>query len=162
MDSHLAHLLSVGVLTGSNAFNCATEESDWDIVILASDYPIIAEHLLISDTDFTRDCLVYSDEHESRYGVSLSDHEEFEDEPFIEYDQHTIWGPLQRISKYQSPQSDAIINLFVYEDCNAAILPKFRELNNLMVFLHGTELADKQVRIEHFTHLIDHVGITNF
>jgi len=30
---HLTNMLTLGVLTGSRAFNCASEDSDWDIVI---------------------------------------------------------------------------------------------------------------------------------
>ena len=30
---HLNNMLTLGVLTGSRAFNCSHEDSDWDIVI---------------------------------------------------------------------------------------------------------------------------------
>lgn len=30
---HLDNMLTLGVLTGSRAFNCSHEDSDWDIVI---------------------------------------------------------------------------------------------------------------------------------
>jgi len=133
MDSHIKELLSVGVLTGSRAFNCSTDESDWDIVLLRSDCDRLRNGDIINS-----------------------------DETFIEYDKYTIWGPLEQIIKYYSPVSDQIVNLFVYADSDAAILPKFIELNNLMNFLYGHAVADRTKRIEAFTKVIKHVGITDY
>jgi len=115
---------------------------------------------IINSTDFTGWDNVITDNGRPYY--NLSDHEEFEDDPILEYDQHTIWGPLEQIIKYYSPVSDEIINLFVYSDNHATILPKFAELNNLMNFLYGHELADRTKRIEAFTKVIKHVGITDY
>ena len=36
---NLDKVLPLGVLTGSRAFNCATKESDWDIVLIESNVP---------------------------------------------------------------------------------------------------------------------------
>ena len=160
MDSHIEQLLQVGVLTGSRAFHCSTPESDWDIVILESDCDRLWNGDIINDTQFDNWSHVITNNGKAYWG--LSEHPGFEDEDHLEYDQHTIWGPLVRILKYHSPESDAIVNLFVYEDKYTAILPKFVELNNLMNFLHGHHLADKQKRIKAFTNIINHVGITNF
>jgi hypothetical protein len=116
MDHHLEHLLSIGVLTGSRAFNCNHLDSDYDIVLTYSDMPEIPTWSIINDTDFTADDYIESPDG-TTIGFDLSEHTEFEDEPFIDYDKHTIWGPLQRIVKYESPFfSNAIINLFVYND----------------------------------------------
>lgn len=51
--THLEQLLQVGVLTGSRAFNVATPESDWDIVILESNCRHIEDMNIINDTMFT-------------------------------------------------------------------------------------------------------------
>ena len=158
--THLEQLLQVGVLTGSRAFHVATPESDWDIVILESNCRHIEDMNIINDTMFTNWKHIITDNGKAHW--DLSEHPEFEDEPFIEYNEHTIWGPLARIVKYYAPDSEEIINLFVYEDTHADILPKFIELNELMTFLYGYEIANKQKRIEAFTKIIKHVGITDF
>ncbi len=159
--THLEQLLQVGVLTGSRAFHCATTESDWDIAILESDCERLMNGDIINDTDFKN--LEYEpNPSEGKPGFNLSEYPEFEEEPFIEYNEHTIWGPLARIVKYYAPDSEEIINLFVYEDTHADILPKFIELNELMTFLYGCEIANKQKRIEAFKKVIKHVGITDF
>lgn len=160
MDSHIEQLLQVGVLTGSRAFNCSTTSSDWDIVILESDCARLMNGDIINDTRFDNWDHVITDNGKAYY--DLSEHPEFKDEDHLDYDKHTIWGPLTRIVKYYAHDSEEVINLFVYKDKHAAILPKFIELNNLMNFLHGHELADKQKRIEIFTSIIKHVGITDF
>ena len=169
--TQLEQLLQVGVLTGSRAFNCSTPESDWDIVMLESDCKFYMNGDIINDTNFSDyDHTRFKEEYDpesgrthSIMGYDLSDHEEFEDEPFIEYDEHTIWGPLTRIVKYYPIDSeDTIINLFVYTDKDADILLKFIELNSLMNFLYGHEISNKERRIEAFTKVIEHVGITNF
>lgn len=158
--THLDYLLTVGVLTGSRAFNCATSTSDWDIVILESNCKHIEHMNIINDTMFTNWSHIITDNGKAYW--DLSEHPEFEDESHIEYDKHTIWGPLARIVKYYAPDSEEIINLFVYEDRHADILPKFIELNKLMTFLYGYEIADKQKRIKAFIKIIKHVGITDF
>ena len=162
MDEHIKQLLEVGTLTGSRAFSCATSESDWDIVILQKDLPTILTtnpYIIISDTDFTNDEYVDVD---GTFGIDVSEHEEF-DEAVIEYDKATIWGPLDRILKYNSPSQDSneIINLFVYSDRHKSILPKFQEVTHLMNFLYGPSLTHKPTRIEAFTKVLASVGITD-
>ena len=162
MNYSLSQVLSLGVLTGSRAFNCATNESDWDIVILESNLP---DYRLTPDytcTDFTKAPLVLNPKNEqSKPGFDLSEHSEFDDEDgFIEYDQSIIWGPLTQIIKYWDDE-DNCINLFVYEDRNGIILDKFRELNHLMNFIHNVRLQDKSYRIKVFTEIALRVGITN-
>ena len=159
--TQLEQLLQVGVLTGSRAFNCSTTESDWDIVILKSDGKRLMDGNIVNNTNFNSWGDAVTNNGKAYY--DLSEYPEFADEPCIEYDQHTIWGPLTRIVKYYPIDSeDTIINLFVYEDKDVDILPKFVELNSLMNFLYGHEISDKQKRIEAFTKVIKHVGITNF
>ena len=159
--TQLEQLLQVGILTGSRAFNCSTIESDWDIVILKSDGKRLMNGDIINDTQFNNWDHAITDNGKAYY--NLSEYPEFEDEDHLEYDQHTIWGPLIRIIKYYPIDSeDTIINLFVYEDKDADILPKFVELNSLMNFLYGHEISDKEKRIEAFIKVIKHVGITDF
>ena len=159
--TQLEQLLQVGILTGSHAFNCATTESDFDIVILKSDCERLINGDIINDTQFDNWDHAVTNDGKAYY--DLSEYPEFEDEPRIEYDKYTIWGPLTRIVKYYPIDSEnTIINLFVYEDGDADILPKFVELNSLMNFLYGHEILDKEKRIAAFTKIIKHVGITDF
>lgn len=159
---NLNQVLPLGVLTGSRAFNCATEESDWDIVILESNLPDYRASLEYRVTDFCKmeDLLDYIPR---GFSKSVYDLEEYPDlgEEYVEYDQSTIWGPLQQIIKYWD-DNEVCINLFVYKDSHSPILEKFKELNNLMNFVHNIKLKDKEYRIQAFTKIIEHVGITNY
>lgn len=159
---NLSQVLPLGVLTGSRAFNCATEKSDWDIVILKSNVPILKYLVDYTCTDFTKDAWIGNPRDErSKPGFDLSEHTEFDDEDgFIEYDQTIIWGPLTQIIKYWD-DDDNCINLFVYEDHNGIILDKFIELNQLMNFIHNVRLSDRDYRIKAFTEIAASVGITN-
>ena len=160
MNYNLSQVLPLGVLTGSRAFNCATEKSDWDIVILESNLPNYTNSVEYRVTDFINGPYDASDTYTGKPGFNLSDYSEFEDEPFIEYDNSTIWGPLVQIIKYWDDEENCI-NLFVYKDHNASILDKFKQLNHLMNFVHNVKLVDKEYRIKTFTKLIAHVGITD-
>ena len=159
VDNHIRQLLEVGTLTGSRAFNCSHSESDWDIVILEADCELLMNGAIINDTRFNNWDYAVLDDGKAYY--DLSEHPEFEDEPHLEYDQHTIWGPLIRIVKYYSPDSDAIINLFVYEHKHAIVLSKFQEVTHLMNFMYGLSLANRPTRIEAFIKVLESVGITN-
>ena len=159
MDRHIQQLLEVGTLTGSRAFNCSTTASDWDIVILESDCNRLWNGDIINDTNFKTWEGATLDNGTAYF--DLSEHPEFEEETHLEYDQHTIWGPLIRILKYYSIESDEIINLFVYPDTYTSILTKFQEVTNLMNFLYGTTLQNRETRIEGFTKILKFVGITD-
>ena len=160
---NLSQVLPLGVLTGSRAFNCATEKSDWDIVILKSNVPVLKYLVDYTCTDFNKDNWICNPRDErAKPGFDLSEHTEFDDdEGFIEYDQVLIWGPLTQIIKYLDDKGNWI-NLFIYSDNNAPILEKFKELNNLMNFVHGSKLKDKDYRIQAFIEIINKVGITNY
>ena len=159
MDRHIQQLLEVGTLTGSRAFNCSTTASDWDIVILESDCNRLWNGDIINDTNFKTWEGATLDNGTAYF--DLSEHPEFEEETHLEYDQHTIWGPLIRILKYYSIESDEIVNLFVYPDTYTSILTKFQEVTNLMNFLYGTTLQNRETRIEGFTKILKSVGITD-
>ena len=162
----LEQVLPLGVLTGSRAFNAATESSDWDIVIHESLLPDYTAAWYYKSTNFREDA--YDENpNEGRPGFNLSEYPEFEDESFIEYDQSTIWGPLVQIIKYwyltdpEDKSTEVCINLFVYPDNITDIYQRFNQLNKLMNMCYGASLQDKQVRIEAFTKVIKSVGITD-
>ena len=159
---NLDQVLPLGVLTGSRAFNCATEKSDWDIVILKSKLPPYRLSWNSHCTDFNKDSWTGDQKgRKTKPGFDLSEYSEFDDEDgFIEYDQTIIWGPLTQIIKYWDDDGNCI-NLFVYEAHNGIILDKFRELNQLMNFIHNVRLSDKDYRIKAFTEIAASVGITS-
>ena len=158
---NLADVLPLGVLTGSRAFNCATAESDWDIVILEANLPDYKETPDYTCTDFVNDPITGDYRcNKTKLGHDVSEYSEFDDEGgFIEYDQATIWGPLIQIIKYWDDDGNCI-NLFVYENSNKSILDKFKQVANLMNFLHNVKLQDKSYRIEAFKCILLHLGIT--
>lgn len=152
MDEHIKQLLEVGTLTGSRAFNCSTSESDWDIVILYKDLPKdLSQYIILTHVDFD------SPPDGEYYDTSECD--ALEDN--IEYDQMGIWGPICDMYKYYSPDSEEIVNLFIYSTKHEQVLTKFQEVTHLMNFLYGSSLADKPTRIEAFTKVLKSVGITN-
>ena len=158
---NLSQVLPLGVLTGSRAFNCSTPESDWDIAIIESNVPYYKCSLEYRETIFNiENTLVHIPK---GFGKPVFDLEEHPDlgEDYLEYDQNTIWGPLQSIVKYLDDEGNWI-NLFVYADKHKPILEKFKELNNLMNFVHGFRLKDKDYRIQAFIDIINKVGITNY
>lgn len=158
---NLSQVLTLGVLTGSRAFNCSTIESDWDIVLTESNLPPYKDSLEYRETIFQMDNIL---DHIPRgFSKPVFDLQEQPDlgEDYLEYDQNTIWGPLQSIVKYVDDEGNWI-NLFVYSDNHKQILEKFKELNNLMNFVHGSKLKDKDYRIQAFIEIINKVGITNY
>ena len=161
VNYNLEQVLPLGVLTGSRAFNCASEDSDWDIVITYGNLPNCEFAKDYTCIDFlTGDDLSKVTPEGYKDGYDLLDYPDL-GEDFIEYDQLTIWGPLVQIIKYYDDNNN-YINLFVYSNNHVGILKKFKELNNLMNFLHGSKLQDKNYRIEAFTNIINKVGITNY
>ena len=159
---NLSQVLPLGVLTGSRAFNCATKKSDWDIVILKHDLPNYMDAWDYTCRDFNKDSWTCDhNDRRTKPGFDLSEYSEFDDEDgFIEYDQTIIWGPLTQIIKYWDDDGNCI-NLFVYEDHNDILLDKFRELNQLMNFIHNVRLSDRDYRIKAFTEIAASVGITS-
>lgn len=158
---NLDKVLPLGVLTGSRAFNCATKESDWDIVLIESnvpnDYINSVDWHCTNFNDYPNDSTYYG-----KPGYNVSKFSEFEDEDsVIPYNESTIWGPLQQIIKY-TDDNKVCINLFVYKDHHKPIIQKFIELNNLMNFIHNTKLKDRSYRVQAFTEIINKVGITNY
>ena len=146
---HLTNMLTLGVLTGSRAFNCAHEESDWDIVITADkllNYNQIPTLVHLINFDKTWD--------EPQYDADGL-------ECIQELYDGSIWGPISFIDKYTDIDGNSI-NLFIYDIKYKAILPLFTELNNRMNFLYSDEVHDKDKRIDRFIELTNKLGITNF
>ena len=145
---HLTNMLTLGVLTGSRAFNCSHEDSDWDIVITADkliDYnQVPVTHLI----DFSKKW------DESQYDVDGI-------ECIQELYDGSIWGPISFIDKYTDIDGNSI-NLFIYGTKYEAILPLFIELNNRMNFLYSDEVHDKDKRIKRFIELTNKLGISTF
>lgn len=146
---HLDNMLTLGVLTGSRAFNCSHKDSDWDIVITLNkllnynQVPTVT-HLI----DFSKTW------NEPQYDADgLECIQEFYD--------GSIWGPISFIDKYTDIDGNSI-NLFIYEYEYEAILPLFTELNNRMNFLYSDEVHDKNKRIERFIELTNKLGISTF
>lgn len=162
INYNLEQVLPLGVLTGSRAFNCYTEESDYDIVLINSNVPNYEYSVDYTRTDFLAmdDLACFIPNTHIKSGYALSEYPDL-GEDFVEYDKSTIWGPLEKIIKYYDDNNNCI-NLFVYNDKHVGILEKFKELNNLMNFLHGSKLQDKNYRIEAFISIINKVGITNY
>ena len=161
VDYNLDNVLKIGILTGSRAFNCSTDESDWDIVITESNLPPYRDSAYYRETIFNMDNLAgYIPKGFRKPVFDLEEHPDVGEE-YLEYDQNTIWGPLHSIVKYVDDNGNWI-NLFVYTDKHAPILEKFKELNNLMNFVHGFRLKDKDYRIQAFIDIISKVGITNY
>ncbi len=106
----LENMLTLGVLTGSRAFNCASEDSDWDIVITMNKL------------------LNYN---QVPTVIHLIDFSKMWDEPQYDADgleciqelyDGSIWGPITFIDRYTDIDGNSI-NLFIYEDKYEAILP---------------------------------------
>ena len=146
---HLNNMLTLGVLTGSRAFNCSHKDSDWDIVITADklvDYNQVptAIHLIYFSKRWD----------EFQYDVDGL-------ECIQELYDGSIWGPITFIDKYTDIDGNSI-NLFIYEYKYEAILPLFTELNNRMNFLYSDEVHDRKLRIERFIELTYKLGISTF
>ena len=162
VNYNLEQVLPLGVLTGSRAFNCSTKDSDWDIVIVQANLPNFQFAVDYTFTDFlSKDITNYAPSGHIKPGYWIDELTPDLGEDFVEYDKSTIWGPLVQIIKYWD-DNDNCINLFVYNNNHVGILEKFKELNALMNFLHGSKLQDKNYRIEAFTNIISKVGITNY
>lgn len=91
-DYNLENVLTLGVLTGSRAFNCSTDESDWDIVITESNVPYYKNSAYYRETIFQVDNLLrYIPKGFSKPVFDLEEHPDL-GEDYLEYDQNTIWG----------------------------------------------------------------------
>lgn len=152
IDKHysLENMLSVGVLTGSRAFNVAKENSDWDIVVTESMVPYLnevtdIEELITFEQDW--EDIIYEADGEMT--------------PKEVYDQTTIWGPIQSIYRYIDINGNDI-NLFLYGDNFAGILPLFNKLKIAMRLIYGSSIENKDKRIEAFICLTTKLGITNY
>jgi hypothetical protein len=145
----LENMLTLGVLTGSRAFNCASDDSDWDIVIT---------HKHIFNTRLIpsyKTCLDFKKKwNEPQYDADGL-------ECIQDMYDGSVWGPISEITRYTDLNGN-IINLFIYHNWGKAILPLFTELNHRMNFLYSSEVHDRDTRIDRFIELTDKLGISNF
>ncbi len=142
-------MLTLGVLTGSRAFNCASEDSDWDIVITMNkllNYNQVPTVIHLINFNKSWD--------EPQYDADGL-------ECIQELYDGSIWGPISSIDKYTDIDGNSI-NLFIYKAKYEAILPLFTELNNRMNFLYSDEVHDRDLRIERFIELTNKLGISTF
>ena len=146
---HLNNMLTLGILTGSRAFNCSHEESDWDIVITA-------DKLLNYNQIPT---LVYLLDFSKKWDEPQYDADGLE--CIQELYDGSIWGPISFIDKYTDIDGNSI-NLFIYGSKYEVILPLFTELNNRMNFLYSDEVHNRDLRIKRFIELTNKLGISNF
>jgi hypothetical protein len=145
----LENMLTLGVLTGSRAFNCASEDSDWDIVITYKH--IFNTHLIPS----YKTCIDFSKNwNEPQYDADGL-------ECIQDMYDRSVWGPISEITKYTDLNNNTI-NLFIYYVKYESTLPLFTELNNRMNFLYSSEVHDRDTRIDRFIQLTDKLGISNF
>lgn len=160
-DKYLNKLFNMSVLTGSRAFNVATKDSDWDIVLTTKEYNLFGlNDVRLHSKHKMKNILLNIAFTESRT-FNIEGVDEI-DGDILEYNEMTIWGPIERMVKFKSPTSNEIINLFIYPaNFSSLILDKFKEVNNLMNFLHGAKLQNKPYRIEAFKQILKSVGITD-
>ena len=145
---HLTNMLTLGVLTGSRAFNCSHEDSDWDIVITINK---LVNYLQMPVTPLIDFSVPWD---QPQYGIDGL-------ECIQELYDGSIWGPISFIDRYTDIDGNSI-NLFIYKDEYEAILPLFTELNNRMNFLYSDEVHYKDKRIERFIKLTNKLGISTF
>ena len=152
LDKHysLENMLLIGVLTGSRAFNVASSNSDWDIIVTRTMVPYL------NDVPNIEELINFEDD-----WTNISPEADGDITPAEIYDQATIWGPLQSIYRYVDINGNDI-NIFLYHDDFIGILPLFTKLNKTMQFVYGKSIANKEKRIEAFIQLTDTLGITKY
>ena len=144
--------LCKGILTGSQAFQVPTEDSDWDIVITESNVPY--QQLNQYDYDI---CASWDNVEEpcDADGVDNSG----------DMYNGTLWGPINKIAKWYIYEDDddqlTIINLFIYPDNEYKTASKFNQVNALMMFtLTPEQRQHKPTRIKKFTEILKQLKIT--
>lgn len=151
MHQVLALCLERGILTGSQAFQVPSIDSDWDIVITESNVP-------------------YKELNQFDYEVCAS-----WENPFDPYDADgvysidqmydgTVWRPIYNITKwfiYDDDDQLTTINLFIYPDNEHETVQKFTRVNALMLFTLTKEQRQyKPTRIAKFIEILKELKIT--
>lgn len=152
MHQLLQHCLNAGILTGSRAFNVASNDSDWDIVITESNVPY---HQLQSyDWEI---CVNFEEIEEPCDADGVDD--------IGEIYRGSIWGPISMISKYYIYDDDdeelTIINLFIYPDHEYKTVAKFNQVTAHMMFsLTHEQRKHKPTRVKKFVEILKQLKIT--
>ena len=143
--------LNNGILTGSQAFQVPTEDSDWDIVITESQVPYNELNQFDWET-----CASWEDHYEPYDADGVNSIEEMYD--------RTIWGPIRNITKWYIYDDDdqlTTINLFIYPDNEHKTVEKFTQVNALMMFtLTKEQRQHKPTRIAKFIEILKELKIT--
>ena len=151
MNPVLTLCLERGILTGSQAFQVPTEDSDWDIVITESN----VSYKELNQFDWET-CASW----ESYYEPYDADGVDSIDEMY----DGTGWGPIGSIIKwwiYDDDDQLTTINLFIYPDKEQTTVQKFKQVNALMMFtLTKEQRQHKPTRIAKFVEILKDLKIT--
>lgn len=144
--------LSKGILTGSQAFQVPTDDSDWDIVITESNVP----YTELNQYDY--EICASFDSMEDPYDADGIDSSG-------DMYNGTIWGPIDKIVKWYIYDDDddqlTTINLFIYPDNEHKTVVKFSQVNALMMFsLTPEQRQHKPTRVKKFTEILKQLKIT--
>ena len=153
MNPVLTLCLERGILTGSQAFQVPTEDSDWDIVITESQVPYKELNQFDWDT-----CASWEDSYEP------VDADGIDDGDIAEVYNGSIWGPISNIIKWYIYDDDdklTTINLFIYPDKEQSTVQKFHQVNALIMFtLTHEQRQHKPTRIAKFIEILKDLKIT--
>ena len=153
MHPVLTICLERGILTGSQAFQVPSIDSDWDIVITESNVPYTELNQFDWET-----CASWKDHYEPYNADGVDSIDEMYD--------GTVWGPIINITKwyiYDDDDEDQLItiNLFVYPDNEHKTVQKFKQVNALMMFtLTKEQRQHKPTRIARFIEILKELKIT--
>ena len=142
-----------GILTGSRAFDVATPESDWDIVILESQIP---RELYSYDYDV---CASWEQSPEEPYNADGVD-------SLYEVYNGSVWGPIIKIMNFyiydeNDEEDPVIINLFIYPYNEAKTVAKFHQVNATMLFtLTKEQRQHRPTRVKKFIEILKQLHIT--
>lgn len=144
--------LSKGVLTGSQAFQVPTKDSDWDIVITESNVP----YQQLNQYDY--EVCASWDKVEEPWDADGVDN-------IGDMYHGTLWGPINQIVKYYLFEDDedslVILNLFIYPDHEHKTVTKFHQVNAHMMFsLTQEQRKHKPTRIKKFIEILKQLKIT--
>jgi len=144
--------LAKGILTGSQAFQVQTDDSDWDIVITESNVP----YQQLNQYDYEV-CASWDSVEEpcDADGVDSTG----------DMYHGTLWGPINKIAKWYIYEDDddqlTVINLFIYPDNEHKTITKFHQVNALMMFtLTQEQRQHKPTRVKKFTEILKQLKIT--
>ena len=151
MHPVLTLCLERGILTGSQAFQVPSIDSDWDIVITESNVP----YTELNQFEY-ENCASWEDHYEPYNADGVDSIDEMYD--------GTVWGPIRNITKwfiYDDDDQLTTINLFIYPDNEHKTVQKFTQVNALMMFtLTKEQRQHRPTRITKFIEIPKELKIT--